>query len=211
MRLDRRRFAAIGLVGGLAVIAGARATPAPETIEPLDWVGRVFVNESRAGGIDSLAATVWRYPSGDMAATAREMLADQATAADLADDISIVEVEEFPLSSLPGSLKSWIEVVGAAAVETLFAGGFFQRDAFAWSIVTTGEDRDAMFALITEVGHDLLSRGVPATPEVEHPFEGGMWDLLPEERDLPDGFRLYQIIEQGNRYTPEGTPIPPFE
>lgn len=89
------------------------------------------------------------------------MLADRDTAPDLAGDVSIVEVEEFPLSSLPGTLVSWIEVVGDEAVE--------------------------------------------------HPFVGGLWDLLPEERDLPGGFRLYQINEQGTVYTPEGAPIPAYE
>ncbi len=214
MILTRRRFAAIGLVGGLlaGVDATVRATPvAPGHHSPEDWVGRVFVDERAGADVRSITVTVWRYASRDLASAGRGALADQATAPDLADDISILEVEEFPLSSLPGSLKSWVEVVGDGVREMLFAGGFFHQDLFVWSIVTTGEDRDAMYSLITEVGHDLLSRGMPATPEVEHPFVGGLWDLLPTEDDLPGEFRLYQIVEQDNRYTPEGTPIPPFE
>jgi hypothetical protein len=209
MMLNRRQFA---MAGALGTFAWPRAVASDEEIPgPVDWVGRVFVQTTTDAVVDSLSVTVWQYPSQEAASAARSLLVEQETAADGADDVSIVEFEEFPLSSLPGSLLSWTEVVGDGAVEMLFAAGYFQQGVFVWALVAEGDDRDAMFSLITEVGHDLLSRGVPATPEVEHPFVGGLWDLLPMAQDLPGAFELYQMMERGNVYTPEGTPIPAFQ
>jgi hypothetical protein len=209
MMLNRRQFA---MAGALGTFAWTRAVASDEELPgPVDWVGRVFVQTTTDAVVDSLSVTVWQYPSQEAASAARGLLAEQETAEYGADDVSVVGPEEFPLSSLPGSLLLWTEVVGDGAVEMLFAAGYFQQGVFVWALVAQGDDRDAMFSLITEVGHDLLSRGVPAMPEVEHPFVGGLWDLLPVAQDLPGDFDLYQMMERGNVYTPEGTPIPAFD
>lgn len=190
----------------------ATATPVPAHDQnPLDLVGRVFVNQDTGTDLHLITVAAWWFASGNVAAQSLKGIEQQAMEPHPMSRASVVDIETFPLSSLPGSLTSWAEASRSGAEKKQYAGGFFQREELCWSMETIGDDRDAMFELITHVAQDLLSREVPASLDTSHSFEGGLWDLLPQVQDLPGTFTLRQFFQMETTYNPEGTPYPPEE
>ena len=209
-RLNRRRLiATLGTGLGMAVtvrprrratIAGARAE-------------RQF--RGRAGELVLLANVRW-YADPRKADDAFRLNASPAAPPTATPPMRDSALERQPYTIIeltpptdlliPGRFAALSKVEGAAAVQTAIVTGTMLRERLVWELWMKS-DRQADIGWMTESIFDLAvtlsTREIDVTevsPDGETGHRGELWDLLPDETDVPA--ELHLEAEEGNGNIP---------
>lgn len=155
--------------------------------------------------IAALNAKVWEFRNDGDAADAFADAAEQlAPEQQPYGEIYVIDtwlITPVPGLDLPARLLTWRIVAGAAAVETSYGMVIVRRDRFLWGLFAQSGQGSGLgstsFAGPGEILADLAVRlsdrqvqGEDVTRDDNGPFRGGLWDLLPELDDVPDGMVL---------------------
>lgn len=175
----------------VAVARASRAFVAPGMAEPDE--------------LAALNAKVWEFASeGEAAAVfavAAEQLAPEQQPFGEIYVIDIRVITPIPGLDVPARLLTWRIVAGAAAVETSYGMVIMHRDRFLWGLFAQSGLASGVgstsFAGPGEILADLAVRlsdrqvrREDVTRDDDGLFRGGLWDLLPELDDVPDGMEL---------------------
>lgn len=206
--MDRRHLIATSFIAlcssfRLATPGSAVSQGAESNEPPIRQAFRAFSAPGTAAR-DELAmlnARIWEFRSDRSAANA---FADAAERLEPPEqpfgEIYVMDtriVTSIPGLDLSARLLTWTIVAGAAAVETSFGMVVMQRDRFVWGMFAkTGQDSTSFSGLgdiITDLAVRLADRQVQreeVTVDDDGLFRGGLWDLLPDEADVPAGMTL---------------------
>lgn len=70
-----------------------------------------------------------------------------------------------------------------------------QRDSYVVTVMVRGDDEADLISLATDLMTTMLTYDLPDSNPIQDEtgrHSGGMWDLMLDEADAPEGFRLYQ-------------------
>lgn len=98
------------------------------------------------------------------------------------------------LRDMAGRLILTTTVVGAAAVRSDRMTGVFRRGSLVWVLKTSGAGPWEMDEVIVDLMSALKARSISSSTlgvDDNGLQTGGLWDLLPGIRDVPDGYALH--------------------
>jgi hypothetical protein len=204
--MNRRRLVA-AIVSTLVVaprLAEARYIP-PVEFDPEDFAAVSYSDGVEEAPIRSLSVRVSRWADVE-AAEAHRQATITVAGSDLPDgEFYQTDPVAYPvpaeLVDFSSTIMGWNTTIGVAVYRTEWALLAVRRETLVWDLQIGGAEVKPVLDLAGTMAIDLVKR------EIAPSLDRGLWSLLPDEADVPEGLTLEDRMSPDGTFDAQGTPV----